>query len=213
MGKEDFVRRFYKHAKKSERNTGVPALFALAQSALESGWGSRAPGNMLFGMKKGSGKNYGGWNGQTQLITTTEYSSSPDRYFPHTFPGYPIQSASGKWKYRIKDHFRAYPTPFHAFVDWAGLLSGVSRYRFAMQNTNDPYRFADEVAKAGYATAPGYADKVKRVMDEIAHIIKTKGIKRNPWKIVLPVGILVIGMGLIIYGAVSQSKTETRAGA
>ncbi|MCB0374830.1 MAG: glucosaminidase domain-containing protein [Sinomicrobium sp.] len=213
MRKEDFVRKYYKHAVKAERKTGVPALFALAQSALESGWGSRTPGNMLFGMKKGSGKDYGGWDGQTQLITTTEYSGKPDRYFPHIVPGYPVQSAPGKWKYKVKDHFRAYRSPFHAFMDWAGLLSGASRYRLAMQNRSDPYRFADQVAKAGYATAPSYADKVKRVMDEIAHIIKTKGVKTNPWKIILPLSVLAIAAGLIIYGVTAQSKAKNYAGA
>lgn len=208
MRKEEFVRRFYKYAKKAERKTGVPALFALAQSALESGWGSHAPGNMLFGIKRGSGKNYGGWSGQSQLLTTTEYSEKPDRSFPHIFPGYPILGASGKWKYKVKDHFRAYSSPFHAFMDWAGLLSGASRYRFAMQNRSDPYRFADQVAKAGYATAPSYAGKVKGVMNEIARIIRTKGVKTNPWKIILPVGILIAAGGLIIYGSIAQAKAS-----
>ena len=61
MRKEDFVRKYYKYAKNAVRKTGVPALFALAQSALESGWGKNAPENMLFGIRQGSGKNYGGW--------------------------------------------------------------------------------------------------------------------------------------------------------
>lgn len=210
MSKENFVQKYYKHAKKAERKTGVPALFALAQSALESGWGKHSPGNMLFGMKAGSGQNYGGWTGEEQLVATTEYSSKPTVNFPFIFPGYPVMSTAGKWKYKIKDYFRAYPTPLHAFLDWAGLLSESSRYQQAMRNKGDPYRFAEEVAQAGYATAPGYADKVKGVMNEIATIIKTKGIKGNPWKVILPVTILAVGTGLIIYGVVQYRKERTK---
>mgnify|MGYP002713064455 CR=1 FL=1 len=208
MSKESFVQKYYNHAKKAERKTGVPALFALAQSALESGWGKHSPGNMLFGMKVGSGRNYGGWTGEDQLIPTTEYSSKPGLSFPFIFPGYPIISTAGKWKYKIKDYFRAYPTPLHAFLDWAGLLSGSSRYQHAMRNRGDPYRFADEVATAGYATDPGYAGKVKGVMNEIGHIIKTKGVKKNPWKVIIPVAIVAVGTGLIIYGVVQYQKEK-----
>ncbi|MBL4575412.1 MAG: glucosaminidase domain-containing protein [Opitutaceae bacterium] len=207
MVKESFVQKYYKHAKKAERKTGVPALFALAQSALESGWGKHSPGNMLFGMKQGSGRDYGGWDGDKQLITTTEYSKKSSLTFPFIFSGYPKRTSSGKWKYKVKAYFRAYPTPFHSFVDWSGLLSKASRYKQAMRNKDDPYLFADEVAKAGYATAPSYASKVKGVMDDIAQIIKTKGLnKKNPWKVIIPVTILALGTGLIIYGIVNHKK-------
>lgn len=206
---ESFVKKYYKHAKKAERKSGVPALFALAQSALESGWGKHAPKNMLFGMKVGSGKNYGGWQGDEQLISTTEYSKKSSLRFPFIFPGYPMMSTTGKWKYKVKDYFRAYPTPFHAFMDWAGLLSKNSRYRHAIQNRGDPYRFADEVAKAGYATSPNYASKVKGVMNEIKAIIKTKGVKRNPWKVILPITVLAVGTGLIIYGVIEYRKQKS----
>lgn len=206
---ESFVKQYYKHAKKAERKSGVPALFALAQSALESGWGKHAPKNMLFGMKVGSGRNYGGWTGEEQLISTTEYSSKSGLRFPFIFPGYPIISTAGKWKYKVKDYFRAYPTPFHAFMDWAGLLSKNSRYHKAMQSRGDPYRFADEVAKAGYATSPTYADKVKGVMNEIKEILKTKGVKKNPWKVIIPVAVLAVGTGLIIYGVVQYRKQKS----
>ena len=207
MGKESFVQKYYKHAKKAERKTGVPVLFALAQSALESGWGKHSPGNMLFGMKLGSGRDYGGWEGDKQLIRTTEYSKKSSLTFPFIFAGYPKRTTSGKWKYKVKAYFRAYPTPFHSFVDWSGLLSKASRYKQAMKSKSDPYQFVEEVARAGYATAPGYANKVKVVMDDIAQIVKAKGLnKKNPWKIILPVTVLAVGIGLIIYGIVNHKK-------
>lgn len=205
--KEAFVRKYYPYAKKAEQKSGVPALFALAQSALESGWGEKTPGNMLFGVKTGSGRNYGGWNGSSQLINTTEYSSSSNRSFPFIQPGYPILTSTGKWKYRIKDYFRAYPTPFHAFLDWAGLLTNSSRYAQAMRNKGDPYRFANEVAKAGYATDPDYADKVKRVMVQISQIIEAKGLKeKKSWTAIIPITLAVTGTALAIYGIMKYKK-------
>ncbi len=209
MSKESFVQKYYKHAKKAEHKTGVPVLFALAQSALESGWGKRSPNNMLFGMKQGSGRDYGGWKGDKQLISTTEYSKKSSLKFPYIFPGYPQKSSSGTWKYKVKAYFRAYPTPFHSFMDWAGLLSKASRYQNAMQNKQDPYRFAEEVAKAGYATAPSYADKVKGVMNDIEKIVITKGLtKKNYWKIIIPTAIVLLGTSLIIYGMAGNKNKE-----
>lgn len=209
--KEAFVRTFYPPAVKTQKQTGIPALFALAQSALESGWGKHTPGNMLFGMKVGSGQSYGGWTGQEQLLTTTEYATQPTLSFPYIYPGYPTMSSSGKWQYKVKTYFRAYPSPLHSLLDWAGLLTRSSRYQTAMQNRHDPYRFAEEVAKAGYATAPGYADKVKAAMNDIAQIIQNQRLDQtsSPWKIVIPLAIALAGTGLIIYGVYSYRKNRT----
>ncbi|WP_281989703.1 glycoside hydrolase family 73 protein [Aquimarina aggregata] len=204
--KEQFVMRYYPFAKKASEKSGVPILFALAQSALESGWGKSAKGNMMFGIKKGSGRNYGGWSqGQTQMITTTEYSSVPTRHFPFIYPGYPIKQANGKWKYRIKDVFRAYPNPFFSFIDWAGLLFKNRRYSYAMQFKKTPYRFAEEIAKAGYATDPNYASKIKRIMKEIEQIIVLKKLDKKERSIVLPMAIMGIGVIAILIAVVKSS--------
>ncbi|TSE07902.1 glycoside hydrolase family 73 protein [Aquimarina algiphila] len=206
--KEQFVIRYYPYAKKASEKSGVPILFALAQSALESGWGKSAKGNMMFGIKKGSGRNYGGWSqGYSQLITTTEYSSSPNRNFPFIYPGYPIRQSNGKWKYRIKDVFRAYPNPFFSFIDWAGLLFKNRRYSYAMRFKKDPYRFAEEVAKAGYATDPNYASKIKRIMKEVEQIIVLKKLDKKERSIVLPMAIMGISVIAIII-AVVKSNTK-----
>ncbi len=195
--KEKFVIRYYPFAKKASEKSGIPILFALAQSALESGWGKSAKGNMMFGIKKGSGKNYGGWSqGLTQLITTTEYSSVSSRSFPYIYPGYPVRTSSGKWKYKIKDTFRAYPSPFHSFLDWAGLLKKNTRYAMALRYKKDPYRFTEEVAKAGYATDPNYASKIKRLMKEIEHIIILKKLHKQK-KSFFPILFMTVGVAIV----------------
>ncbi len=177
---EKFVKNYYTHAEQASKQTGIPALFALAQSALETGWGRTIKGNMMFGVKKGTGKNYGGWSGDTQLITTTEYASTATRRFPFIYPGYPTKTASGKWKYRIKDVFRAYSSPADSFIDWAGLLFTNRRYRPALAYRKQPYRFAQQIAQAGYATDPNYAEKLQKIMRSIEKIIDRHHKKKEP---------------------------------
>ncbi len=209
--KEQFVIRYYPHAQKASERSGIPALFALAQSALESGWGKTIKGNMLFGVKKGSGKNYGGWQGHSQLITTTEYSSTATRRFPFIYPGYPILLPSGKWKYKIKDVFRAYASPMFSFLDWSGLLLRNSRYQSAMRYKNNPYQFAEAVARAGYATDPNYSKKVKALIREIEVIVKAKGLhkrKKRQQKIIAPMLIMGISV-LVIVTAILKNKQKT----
>ncbi|QKX05378.1 peptidoglycan hydrolase [Aquimarina sp. TRL1] len=198
--KERFVIRYYSYAQKAAKSSGIPVLFALAQSALESGWGKYIKGNMMFGIKRGAGINYGGWQGDTQYITTTEYSSKPTRNFPFVYPGYPIQINNGKWKYKIKDVFRAYTTPFYSFIDWAGMLFKSRRYQNALYHKKNPYRFAEEIAKAGYATDPNYANKIKRIMKEIQQIIILKKLNKNQKEIGLP--LILMGVSLLIISVV-----------
>jgi flagellum-specific peptidoglycan hydrolase FlgJ len=203
-----FIATYYPYAKRMERETGVPALFALAQGALESGWGKHAPGNMLFGMKTGNNKSFGGWQGDRQLITTTEYADTPGLKFPEVLPGYPKKEGS-RWKYLVKDYFRAYKSPLHTFLDWAGMLSKAPRYSKAMQNRNDPFRFAQEIAKAGYATAPNYYDKIKTVMIQIAPLLPGIDGASKAWKVVMYI-LIVAGVAAMLYG-LSRNALKTKA--
>ena len=73
----DFVKTYLPFALQTQAKTGIHAYFVLAQAALESGWGKKAPGNMFFGVKDTDGVN-----GNEQLLTTTEFSKSPNLKFP-----------------------------------------------------------------------------------------------------------------------------------
>jgi flagellar protein FlgJ len=157
----DFVKTYYPFALKMEKEYHVPALVAMAQSALETGWGRSAPGNMMFGMKVGK------WKGAKQLLLTTEYHKEPDVKYPEVIS---VVKINGKYKYRVKDWFRAYPTPYESFEDYAILLRNSSRYLKAFDYI-DPYKFAEEIAKAGYATAPDYYKRIKSVIDLIKRYI------------------------------------------
>lgn len=208
MAPESYVAKYFSHAKKAEKQTGVPALFALAQSALESGWGKSSPGNMLFGVKVGGGKSFGGWQQDQQLITTTEYGDTPNLKFPYIYPGYPAKEGT-KWKYIVKDYFRAYPSPLNTFLDWAGMLSQAGRYAKAMQNRTNPYRFAEEVVKAGYATDPAYVAKVTGIMNQIAGFVTQQERNLKLWRGVI-LALVIGGMVLAGYGAVKYLKGKKK---
>ena len=51
MTAKEFIQTYKPFAMESERKTGISHLFILAQAALESGWGKRAPGYNFFGVK------------------------------------------------------------------------------------------------------------------------------------------------------------------
>ena len=76
----------------------------------------------------------------------------------------------GKGKYLcvVRDWFRKYDSPEGSFTDHARLLSQLPRYQKAMQYKSDPYRLAEEIAAAGYATDPQYADKIKRIIQQLS---------------------------------------------
>ena len=167
MAPKDFVVTFYNDAKECEKSTGICAIAILAQAALESGWGKVAPGNMFFGIKDSDGVN-----GNEQLVVTTEYSRSATAPFPRIMSVTPVVRNGQKWfKYKIQDYFRKYEKPADSFIDHSQFFLKNKRYADAMKVCADPDKFFDAIAKAGYATAPGYADILKGVAKTIAKYV------------------------------------------
>ncbi len=126
--------------------TPLNPIAVLAQAALETGWGKHvihaAAGDSshnLFGIKAGAG-----WQGDAVEVGTVE-----------VLAGRAIT---------MLDRFRAYPSLEAAIGDYASVLTGNPRYRDAVAHAQDPGRFADELQKAGYATDPDYAAKIRAVL-------------------------------------------------
>ena len=147
---QDFVNRMLPHATQASRVSGVPTQLMMGQAALESGWGRReirmADGSNsynLFGIKAGAG-----WSGKVAEVMTTEYKNGIAN--------------------KQVEKFRAYSSYAEAFQDYAGLLSGNPRYAAVLQQGGDIVGMAQAVQKAGYATDPKYADKLVRVMSQMA---------------------------------------------
>lgn len=158
---EAFVHKYAASAASLENKDGIPALFTLAQGALESGWGEKAIDNALFGIKAGAS-----WTGKKQLVTTTEYFADDKQgsKFPEVISITKV--ADHKYKYIVKDYFRDYDTVEEGLADHSAFLITNKRYAPAF-NTTTPEAFAQAVADAGYATADGYGATLKSMIASV----------------------------------------------
>ncbi|MTW11443.1 mannosyl-glycoprotein endo-beta-N-acetylglucosamidase [Pseudoduganella eburnea] len=138
MAPGEFIELLLPAAQACHRAAGIPASFTLAQAALESSWGARAPGFNLFGVKPGPA-----WKGATVLVDTHEFVSGVRTPVKCAFRAY------GNWSACIEDHadfFRQNPRYKKCFLEGTG------------------EGWAHAVAAAGYATDPAYADKLIAIM-------------------------------------------------
>jgi len=142
MTPEKFIEATFAGAMAMQKKYGIPAIAAMAQSALETGYGASAPGNMYFGVKADAS-----WKGKTQLLATKEY-------------------LNGKWV-TVMAKFRAYNTAQESFDDHGKFITTNARYKVALQNVNNPDEYIRQVAKAGYATDPLYASKIISIMTSL----------------------------------------------
>lgn len=133
-----FIALLLPAAQACHREHGIPASITLAQAALESGWGARAPGNNLFGIKADRA-----WKGPTVDIATHEY-------------------VAGK-RVNIVDKFRAYPALGDSVLDRAQFLRKNPRYGDCFREVTGE-AWARALQRAGYATDPKYADTLIAVM-------------------------------------------------
>jgi len=157
---EEFVKTYLPEAKKVEKETGFHYLTTLTQGALESGWGKKALGNNFFGIKWSESNKQ-----DKQLITTTEYHSTNSVKYPEVISV--VKQPNGKYKYTVKDWFRKYKTPAEGFEDHISFFLKNPRYAKALLVKDNPSKFFEEIAKAGYATADNYSDQLKSVMQSI----------------------------------------------
>lgn len=159
MTPELYVKTYYPEAKKVEQGTGFHFLILLTQGALESDWGRNAPGYNFFGIK-----DTDGINGNEQLLTTTEYLSNTKAHFPVIIS---IAKIGKRFKYKVKDWFRKYDSAEDSFENYVRFILANPRYKSAIAFKQNPERFFEEIAKAGYATAPDYAKSLKDVMKSV----------------------------------------------
>lgn len=165
MTPQEFVNAYYKYAKATEKKYGISAIATLAQAALESGWAKKAPGNNFFGIKDTDGVN-----GNEQLVETSEYLKTDKAKFPKII-SIVFDAAKKLYKYRVLAYFRKYNDAEEAFNQHAEHFYKNKRYAEALKVKSDPYRFIEEIAKAGYATSPTYADLLKGVARRIEALI------------------------------------------
>ncbi len=144
---ERFIEALLPHAQRAGEALGVDPRAILAQAALETGWGKsvirHADGSSsynLFNIKAGSR-----WQGEQVGKQTLEYRN-----------GVTVREQAS---------FRSYSSLEECFADYTAFLQNSGRYREALAAGSDGSDFAEQLQKAGYATDPAYAGKIKRILN------------------------------------------------
>jgi flagellar protein FlgJ len=146
---QGFIQQHDAAARAASAATGIPASFMVAQAAHESGWGRReisgadgSKSHNLFGIKATPG-----WTGKTVDVQTTEVINGQ--------------------AHKVTAKFRAYGSYDEAFKDYARLISSNDRYAkvVAQAQNGNAAGFARGLQLAGYATDPGYADKIAKTIN------------------------------------------------
>ena len=144
----------YKQAKNVEKEMDIPAIVALAQAVLETGWGRFIPidyktlknSHNLFGIK------WDGYGDYVEAWTKEEVNG-------HLKP--------------VLAKFKAYPNYESSFRDWAELMmkppyrACLDKYRM----DRDLHAFVKCIAKH-YATDSKYADKVWNLIQDLKEDLK-----------------------------------------
>lgn len=141
----EFVEKLWPMAAQAAEKIGAAPEAIIAQAALETGWGKHILQDKhgssfnLFNIKADSR-----WNGDFTSKNALEY-----------IDGQPIKEQS---------RFRSYADYQQSFDDYVQFLQSNPRYQTALQHAGNPERFVEHLHKAGYATDPHYASKLKRIM-------------------------------------------------
>ena len=139
MTRKQFIEFVGKSAQHAMAITEVPASVTVAQAILETGWGKHTIGSAknLFGIK-GRGP-LGSVRAQTKEYVKGRYVT-------------------------VEADFAKYESFDQSVDEHAQFFLRNRRYARALQVKYDPDAFAREIAKAGYATAPDYADALIKLM-------------------------------------------------
>lgn len=138
-----FIDSIAKGAVDGWKKYGVLPSITIAQAILESGWGKSGltkASNNLFGIKAG-----GGWAGDTIDYPTKEY-------------------VNGQYIDVIAT-FRKYPSLDESMVDHGKFLNENPRYREII-GEEDYKTAAQGLQRAGYATAPNYAEVLVDIIQD-----------------------------------------------
>lgn len=140
-----FVQGIWRQAEVAAKALGLPTEAVVGHAALETGWGAHQPGggsNNLFGIKADSR-----WQGSKVSAQTTEMDG-------HTR--------------RENAQFRAYGSTSEGLADYVRFLKTNPRYAEAIKAGVSSEEFAHGLQKAGYATDPNYAEKLKTTIARVA---------------------------------------------
>lgn len=149
MTRAQYIKLFTDAVVDSTKGNGLFPSVVMAQAILESSDRSGQAGNSLLARKY---NNHFGikadktWQGKKVNLATGEVFSSKSVI--------------------VQDYFRVYDHPGQSFKDRAAfLVSNPRYYKAGVFRATTPEEQADALQKAGYATDPAYAAKLKALID------------------------------------------------
>lgn len=146
--KLDYIDKYSDIAIKEMKRTGVPASITLAQGILESNAGQSVLATK--GNNHFGIKCHNDWKGKTMKMD----DNAP------------------------KECFRVYPNAVASFRDHSDFLRSRDRYKSLFELKQTDYKgWARGLKKAGYATDPGYADKLITLIEDYELYRFDKGVK------------------------------------
>ena len=147
---EEFIAKVKPYAEKAAAELNINTDVLLAQAALETGWGKHlihdAEGNNSFNIF--NIKASGNWQGKSVAVNTLENKQGITQ--------------------QERAEFRQYDNYVQSFTDYVNLIKNNPRYEKALQAGDDSHAYAKELQRAGYATDPAYAEKIKRLLNSDA---------------------------------------------
>lgn len=163
----------YKKRKKAGQKWVLPSV-CIAQSALETGWGTSpvmVKANAYFGIKAGTN-----WEGRVYSTKTQECYNGRD----YT---------------TITDLFRAYGSLKDSVADYFDLITGLDRYSAAC-NQADARKCIQAVKDGGYATSPAYVTNIMSIINQygLTKYDETGGAEVNQAKQIMERAASYIGV-------------------
>lgn len=149
MTKQDYVNAYYPAAVAACTGTPIFPILALAESAVESGWGGTQlaeKANNFFGVKA-----FADWEGARITMPTREYVN-----------GKPVMTSA---------EFRSYTDPADSFRDYVAVVEE-SRYAAkGVEQAATPEEQILDIAAGGYSTSPTYASLVTSIIEELKPLV------------------------------------------
>jgi flagellar protein FlgJ len=154
--RQEFLDAILPAAEKAAAQLGVSPRNLIAQAALETGWGRHLPRSEdgrvsfnFFGIKA-----TGNWRGPAVSSSTTEV----------------LQGRAQ----RMVERFRAYSSVDESVADHARLIGSSRRYQAVRGTGDDALAFGTALHRGGYATDPGYAQKIVAVADSVGRLLDAR---------------------------------------
>jgi len=144
----------------------IPASIILAQSALETGWGSKVVNNNYFGIKDKS-------QFSTPIITTEYFNAKEIKRNKRKIISKQIVIKKGKklYKCKVKDRFKNYGSAWESFREHSLFLSTNIRYAPLFTKGKNYKEWANMIGSTkyggvGYATSPVYGEQLKSIIEK-----------------------------------------------